>query len=94
MTILVTAFTKTDKFDYWSPHYKTTDNKQILSKQMMWLKCDNKINKVVFFQLYVEPSVKRKDFQAITLVGPLKDNWEPDPLAWLHLDNWLYIFQR
>ena len=39
-----------------------------------------------------EPLVNRKDLQALTLVGPPKDNLEPDPLTVLHLDNRLYIY--
>ena len=38
------------------------------------------------------PSATRKDLQAFTLVGPPRDNPEPDPLAAVHLDNRLYIW--
>ena len=31
-----------------------------------------------------------KDLWALTLVGPPRDKLEDDPLAVLHLDNWLY----
>ena len=36
-----------------------------------------------------EPLVNRKDLRAVTLVGPPRDNQEPDPLAAIHLDNQL-----
>ena len=36
-----------------------------------------------------EPLVNRKDLRAVTLVGPPRDNQEPDPLAVIHLDNQL-----
>ena len=35
--------------------------------------------------------MNKKDLQALTLVGPPRDNPELDPLAVLHLDNWLYM---
>ena len=35
-------------------------------------------------------SVNRKDLQALTIVGTPRNNLEPDTLAELHLDNWLY----
>ena len=35
--------------------------------------------------------MNRKDLQALTLVGPTRDNPELDPLAILHLYNQLYI---
>ena len=35
--------------------------------------------------------MNRKDLQALTLVGPTRDNQYPDPLAVLHLDNQLYM---
>ena len=40
------------------------------------------------------PSVKRKDYQALNLVGPTKNNPVLDPLAVQHLDNRLYILDR
>ena len=33
--------------------------------------------------------MNRKDLQDLTLVGPPRDNPEPDPLAVLHLNNQL-----
>ena len=39
-----------------------------------------------------ELSVNTKDLQALTLVGPAKDNPVPDPLAVTHFDNPLYIW--
>ena len=47
--------------------------------------------KVLFIFNFREPSVNRKDLQALTLVGTPMDNWEPDPLAVLDPDNWLYM---
>ena len=38
-----------------------------------------------------EPSVKKKDLRALTLLGPPRDNPEIDPLAVQHLDNRLCI---
>ena len=35
--------------------------------------------------------MNRKDLQALTLVGPPRDNLELDPLAAQHLDNGLYM---
>ena len=32
------------------------------------------------------------DLQALTLVGPTKDNLTLEPLAVLHLNNWLCIW--
>ena len=55
------------------------------------IKCDYKIKQVFFISTLREPSVNRKDLRALTLVGPTRDNPEPDPLAVLHLDNRLYI---
>ena len=55
------------------------------------LKCDKKINQMFFISTLREPSVNRKDSWALTLVGPRKDNPEPDPLAVLHLDNWINV---
>ena len=37
--------------------------------------------------------MNRKDLCVLTLVGPPRDNPELDPLAVLHLDNRLYMFQ-
>ena len=34
--------------------------------------------------------MNRKDLQALTLVGPTRNNLELDPLAVLHLDNKLF----
>ena len=34
--------------------------------------------------------MNRKELQALTLVGPPRDNPEADPLAELHLNNQLY----
>ena len=39
-----------------------------------------------------EHSANRKDLKALTLVGPPRNNPEPDYLALLHLDNRLFIF--
>ena len=63
----------------------------------IYIKCDNKIKLVFSIFSYKgtsirEPLVNRKDLQALTLVGPPKDNLEPDPLTVLHLDNRLYIY--
>ena len=46
------------------------------------------------FQTLRELSVNRKVLQALTLVGPTRENPVPDPLAVLHLDNQLYIFEH
>ena len=43
----------------------------------------------ILYSTLREPSVNRKDLQALRLEGPLRDNPELDPLAELHLDNWL-----
>ena len=43
------------------------------------------------FSTLGELSVKRKDLQALTLVGPPTDNPKLDPLAVLHLNNRLYM---
>ena len=40
----------------------------------------------------MKPPVNRKDSQALTLVGPPRDNPESVPLAVLRLDNRLYIY--
>ena len=45
-----------------------------------------------FISTFKEPTANRKDLQALTLVGPPRDNLESDPLAVLHLDNWLFIY--
>ena len=37
------------------------------------------------------PSVNRKDLQALTLMGPTRNNLVLDPLAVPHLDNRLYM---
>ena len=37
----------------------------------------------------METSVNRKDLVGL---GPTRKNPVPDPLAVLHLENWLYIF--
>ena len=42
VAILVTSFTKNDKFYQWSTNSQTTDNKQILSKKMMRLDVNKK----------------------------------------------------
>ena len=52
---------------------------------------EKKLNMCSLFQTLWELSVKRKDLQALTLVGPTQNNPVLDPLAVLHLDNWLYI---
>ena len=39
------------------------------------------------FQTLREPTVNRKDLQALTLVGPTRNNPVLDPLAELSLDN-------
>ena len=39
----------------------------------------------------VEPLVNRKVLKASTLVGPPRNNPEPEPLAVLHLDNLLFM---
>ena len=51
------------------------------------IKCDNKIKQVLFISTLRETSVNRKDFRALTLVGPPRDNLESNPLAVLLLDN-------
>ena len=61
---------------------------------MMWSDrklCDKKIKQVFFISTLREPSVNRKDLQALTLLGPTRDNPEPDPLAVLHLNNQLWM---
>ena len=49
------------------------------------LKCT--FHDIMFISTLREPSVNRKDLPALTLVGPTRDNPEPDPLAVLQLDN-------
>ena len=51
-----------------------------------------KPHKCSLFSTLTEPSVSRKDLQALTLVGPPRDNLEPDPLAVLNLDNQVCIY--
>ena len=46
-----------------------------------------KSSKCFLFSTFREPSVNRKDLQALTIVGPTSDNPVLDPLAALHLDN-------
>ena len=43
------------------------------------------------FSSYPKEAIQanRKDLQALTLVGPTRENPVLDPLAVLHLDNWL-----
>ena len=50
-----------------------------------------KSNKCSSFSTLREPSVKRKDLHALTLVRPTRNNPVLDPLAVLHLNNWLFI---
>ena len=38
------------------------------------------------------PMETTKDLQALTLVGPTKDNLIPDPLTALYLDNQLFMY--
>ena len=47
--------------------------------------------RVVYFQTTGKLLVKKTDLQALTLVGLSRQDPEPDPLAVLHLNNWLYI---
>ena len=42
---------------------------------------------LTMFPTLREPSVNRKDFTALTLVEPTRDNPVLDPLAVLHLNN-------
>ena len=51
-----------------------------------------KINQVFFIFNTRELSLNRKDLQASTLVGLTQENPALDPLAVLHLDNWLYMY--
>ena len=51
------------------------------------IKCDKKIKQPFFISTLREPSVNRKDFQALTRVGPLRYNPKSDPLVALHLDK-------
>ena len=48
----------------------------------------------ILFSTLRELSVNWKDLQALTLVGPTRDNLVLDPLAVLHLKNWLYIIMN
>ena len=50
--------------------------------------CHQLFHSLLFLTLR-EPSVKRKDLQALTLVGPSQHNPDSDPLAVLHLDDQL-----
>ena len=59
---------------------------------MMRLSVTTKWTMCSLLQTLKEPSVNRKDLQALNLVGPTKDNPVQDPLAVLHLNNRLYIF--
>ena len=42
---------------------------------------------MLFISQFKEPLVNRKDLQALTLVGPTRDNLVFDPVAVLHLDK-------
>ena len=53
-----------------------------------------KLTKCSLFQTPWELSVNRKDLRALILVGPTRDNPVPDPLAVLHLDNRLSMYQE
>ena len=72
VTILVTAYTKTNKFYLRTFHSQTTDNKSV--------RCP-------LFSASREYSVNRKYLRALTLVGSPRDIPEPDPLAERHLNN-------
>ena len=50
-----------------------------------------KSTKCSLFQTLWEPMLNKKEFQALTLVGPTWNNPVLDPLAVLHFDNQLYI---
>ena len=41
----------------------------------------------LFFSTSGEPSLNRKDLQALTLVRPTRDNPVLDPIAVIHLNN-------
>ena len=56
----------------------------IFSSSNFWNKCS-------VFSTLREPSEKRKDLQALTLVGPTRDNSVLDSLAVLHFENRLFI---
>ena len=60
----------------------------------IWLKhkVTTKSNKYSLFSTLSGPSVNIKYLQALTLAGLTQNNPVVDPLAVLHLDNWLYIF--
>ena len=45
-------------------------------------------------QILSEQIMQLEDLQVLTLVGPPRDNLEPDSLAVLHPDNRLYISER
>ena len=49
--------------------------------------------RVVYFQTTGKLLVKKTDLQALTLVGLSRQDPEPDPLAVLHLNNWLYLLK-
>ena len=49
-------------------------------------------NKLSLFSTFREPTVNKKDLQALTLVRPPRDSQELDPLAVKHLDNRLTIY--
>ena len=50
------------------------------------------ISWISWFSTLREPSVNKKDQRVLTLVGPPRNNPEPNPLAVLHLNNQLCIF--
>ena len=52
---------------------------------------DNKIKQVIFISTSGEPLVNRIHLLDLTLAGPTRNNLVPDPLAVVHLDNWLVI---
>ena len=51
-------------------------------------------NKCNLFPTSGEPSVNRKDLLALTLAGTTNKNLVLDPLAVLHLDNRLYMYDN
>ena len=52
------------------------------------------LNKCSLFTTLREPSVKLKDLQTLTLVGPTRDNSVLDPLAVLHLNYRLSLLRN
>ena len=67
------------------PDLKVPSLNTIISIFREWLRV------MILFSTLREHFVNRNDLQALTLLGPPRDNPEPDPLTELHLNNQLSI---